>query len=80
MATLTLKGIPDELLERLRRRAQLHRRSINSEALVVLEQSLEPAPIDPEAFLAGVRQRREQMKVTPLTPEMIEEAIAEGRP
>ncbi|HSU14659.1 FitA-like ribbon-helix-helix domain-containing protein [Longimicrobium sp.] len=80
MATLTLKGVPDELLERLRVRAQMHRRSLNSEALVALEKSLGPARIDPEAFLARIRRDREEMHGTPLTPEMIEKAIAEGRP
>ena len=33
MASLTIKGIPDDLLDQLRRSAELHRRSLNSEVL-----------------------------------------------
>ncbi|HEX6748660.1 MAG TPA: Arc family DNA-binding protein [Longimicrobium sp.] len=81
MATLTLKGIPDELLDRLRRRAELHRRSLNSEALYVLEQSVGPVRFDPEEMLARVRAVRAEIgEVIPLTPEMFEEAVNEGRP
>jgi plasmid stability protein len=78
MATLTLKGIPDELLDRLRRRARLHRRSLNSEALVALEDWVGPTPLDPRELLARIRKHRGEMKFT-LTEEMIDEAINEGR-
>jgi plasmid stability protein len=81
MATLTLKGIPDSLLERLRERAELHRRSLNSEALFVLEQAVGPQRIDPEEFVARLDRRHALMKnVTPLTDEFLEQAINEGRP
>ena len=81
MATLTLKGIPDDLLERLRKRAELHRRSLNGEALFVLEQSVGPKLIDPAEMLSRVRAVRAEMgNVPPLTPEQMEEVINEGRP
>jgi antitoxin FitA len=38
--TLTLKNIPDDLYERLKRAAKAHRRSMNSEAIVRLEAAL----------------------------------------
>lgn len=36
-ATLTLKNIPDAVYERLKRSAEAHRRSVNSEAIACLE-------------------------------------------
>ncbi|WP_458069830.1 FitA-like ribbon-helix-helix domain-containing protein [Rhodanobacter sp. BL-MT-08] len=38
--TLTLKNIPDAVYERLKRSAETHRRSMNSEAIVCLEAML----------------------------------------
>ena len=40
MATITLKNVPPELHERLKASAERNRRSMNSEALVRLEQAL----------------------------------------
>ena len=42
MSSLTLKNVPDELLEQLRSRAREQRRSLNSEAIILLEQALAP--------------------------------------
>lgn len=40
MASLTLKGIPEELLEELRADAERERRSLNQQAIYMLEQAL----------------------------------------
>jgi plasmid stability protein len=81
MANLTIKGLPDELLAKLRQQAAVHHRSLNSEALVAFERHVGPARFDPDEMLARIRAARERMTgVTPLTPEMIERAIEEGRP
>ncbi len=40
MASVTLKGVPDELLAQLKREAAEHRRSLNGEVLYRLEQSV----------------------------------------
>lgn len=40
MASLTLKGVPDDLLTRLKREAAEHRRSLNGEVLHRLEHSV----------------------------------------
>jgi hypothetical protein len=40
MATLTLKQIPDELIQQLREAAQHERRSMNQHAVYLLEQAL----------------------------------------
>jgi hypothetical protein len=46
MPSLTIKGIPEDLLAKLRHRATAHRRSLNSEVLVCLEHSLSPKQIE----------------------------------
>ena len=40
MPSLTLKNVPSELLERLRSRAEADRRSLNQEAIVLLDEVL----------------------------------------
>ena len=79
MATLTLKGVPDQLLDHLRRSADAHRRSLNSEVLIRLERSLGLAPVDPEAFLARVRSLQNRTNLPPLTDELLDHAVNEGR-
>lgn len=44
MTSLTLKNLPDPLLERLRRRAESDRRSLTQEILYLLETALDRAP------------------------------------
>jgi plasmid stability protein len=80
MATLTIKNIPDVLHGRLKERAKQHRRSINSEVIVCLEQALGRAPLDPTAFLARVRARRQSMSGVYITEEDLRAAKNEGRP
>ena len=43
--TLTLKNIPNDLYERLKISASVHRRSLNGEAIVCLERVLAPTRI-----------------------------------
>lgn len=80
MASLTIKGIPDDLLEELRRSAERHRRSLNSEVLRLLEQSVGPSVVDPESFLTRLSRLQDRTTVPPLTDDFLEEAIGEGRP
>jgi plasmid stability protein len=56
--TLTLKNIPDDVYERLRMAAEMHRRSLNSEAIVCLEAVLTPAKVPPSERIARARQLR----------------------
>ena len=41
MANLTIRNIPEDLLDKLRRLSKAEKRSLNSEVLVVLEECLE---------------------------------------
>ncbi len=80
MPTITVKNIPAELYERLKRSAKANRRSINSEVIVCIEHALRSRQIDPEGFLPRARKLREQTVDYPITDEEFTEAKATGRP
>jgi len=79
MATLTLKNLPDTVLERLRRQAERQNRSVNREAIVILEAAVRPAtPVDADARLAQIQR----VRVTPrggITAAYVTRAKREGR-
>ncbi len=78
MPSLTLKKVPRDLCARLKKSAKRHRRSINQEAIVCLQQGL-PRPEDPEAVLADLDAFRQTLPTLNLTDEDIEAAINWGR-
>ncbi|HEY64819.1 MAG TPA: Arc family DNA-binding protein [Caldilineae bacterium] len=80
MPTITIKNIPDALYERLKRRAQMNRRSINSEIIVCLERALYSQRVDPEALLARARQLRQKTAGHIITDAEFTRAKTEGRP
>ncbi|HEV7590676.1 MAG TPA: hypothetical protein VGO40_21380 [Longimicrobium sp.] len=81
MASLTVKGIPDDLLSAMRRTAQRYRRSLNRQAIVAFEHNVRSTPRDPEEVLAQLDAlHREIGSVPHLTPEEMAAAIDEGRP
>lgn len=77
MATLTVKGVPEELITRLKREAALNRRSLNGEVLVRLERSL-PPELPAREWMERVREIRESMNFHTTTAEIIA-ARDEGR-
>ena len=56
--TITLKNIPDAIYARLRQSADLHHRSLNSEAIACLERVLLPVTIQPEERLLRIQRLR----------------------
>ncbi|HUF10544.1 MAG TPA: Arc family DNA-binding protein [Rhodothermales bacterium] len=52
MPALTVRDIPDRLYERLRERASRHRRSMSSEIVTLLEETLLPQPVDAGVLIA----------------------------
>ncbi len=82
MASLTIKGIPDDLLAQLHERAAAHRRSLNQEVLACLEGHAKRPPFVLEDFLTRVRTRREALakKGVTITNDEINAAKREGRP
>ena len=80
MATLTLKQVPEDLYRLLKERAAAHRRSINNEAIVCLEQMLTPRKLVVEDWLEQVRSVRRRMPRRALTDEILGKAKEDGRP
>lgn len=73
MAGLLIRDIPPELYEHLKASAKQHHRSINKEALAILEAVLESTSLQetPPAPLKGS---------FPITDQFLEDARNQGRP
>jgi antitoxin FitA len=77
--SLTLKGIPDEVYERLKASAETHRRSLNGEAIVCLEAALMPGKMPPAERLARARALRAALPQGKLKASDINLLKREGR-
>lgn len=77
--TLTLKNIPDDLYERLKQAASVHRRSLNGEAIVCLERVLVPTKIPVAERLERVRRLRAELAGPELTDADIDAMKRDGR-
>lgn len=83
MPTLTLKNVPPELHRRLKAQAARHRRSLNREAIHLLERAVLGAPHG-EADEAGRRAAELRAELNAagvaLTDSETRAAVTEGRP
>lgn len=77
--SLTLKNIPDEVYERLKASAEMHRRSLNSEAIVCLESALLPGRIPPSERIARARALRGTLPKRKYSARDIDSLKREGR-
>ena len=80
MTALTIKNMPEPLYEKLKRAAQAHRRSINNEVIMLLEEKLMAKKSTPEEWIDAARKIREKIPVGVITEDEIENIINEGRP
>jgi plasmid stability protein len=80
MATLTIKNLPDEIYAKLKEKAKINRRSINSEAIVQLEHSLSEQQKSGEDAIERARKLRSKYPNIWLTDEDLLSAKNEGRP
>ena len=81
MATLTLKNVPENLVEQLKEEAKQNRRSLNQEAIFRLEGSLAVRPRSPAETVAALRRLHKRLAhVEPLTDTFIRRAKGAGRP
>lgn len=80
MPTLTLKNIPEDLYTRLKAAAEAHRRSLNSEILYCVEQTLFPKKINVNEYLAEARRLRKKTAALPLNDDLLNAAKNAGRP
>jgi plasmid stability protein len=79
MHSITVKNIPADIYESLKRSARRNRRSINSEIIVILEGSLQSKNIVPEEFLARARQIREKTANYEITDDEFKRAKVADR-
>ena len=77
--TLTLKNIPDAVYDRLKLSAEMHRRSMNSEAIVCLETVLLPAKVTAGERLARARELRRALPKGKFKARDIDAMKREGR-
>ena len=80
MATLTIKNIPEYVLEGLRQRAKDNRRSLNNEAITIFEAALNVEPLDVEDMLREVAYLHEKIGTYEVDPDTLQSWIDEGRP
>jgi plasmid stability protein len=58
MSILHVRNVPEELYARLKRRAEIQRRSLSAEVITLLEWAVEEAERAPGITLRSIRQRR----------------------
>jgi plasmid stability protein len=78
MISITIKGLSKEAHRELKKRALTHGRSLNTEAIAVLEASTRSTPVDAQDFLQRLRAVRPKMKVK-ATAAQLDQFKREGR-
>ncbi len=65
MPTMTIEDVPDDLYEKLKKRAEERGRSIDHEVIVCLRDALQRPRVDAEAFLARLEALQRQITAPP---------------
>ena len=78
MANVTIKGIDEDLLHKIRESAKRNRRSLNKEIIFQLEQVMTSKPLS-YAEIKEIRSRRSYKANGVLTDEQIQIAIESER-
>jgi antitoxin FitA len=79
MPTITVKNIPADIYEKLKKSAETSRRSINSEIIVCIERAVRSQPINPDLFLTHARKLRSKTSSHPITDDEFNQAKTAGR-
>ena len=84
LINLSIKNLPGEVHRALKRRAKVHRRSLNQEIVDILARETEARPmrepLDVEAFLEDLHRLHKRLKWSSMTNAEINAAKREGRP
>jgi hypothetical protein len=80
MPAITLKNIPDDLYEKIKKSAEINFRSINSEILFRLKSSISQHKPEVSKLLAQIHTINRKIKIPILTDTFIDKAKSEGRP
>jgi antitoxin FitA len=76
---ITIKGIPDDVYQKLKLQAEKNHRSVNREVIMTLKNSLLSKKHDPDVLIDRARKLKKRAKGS-LTIGEIQEAIDQGRP
>lgn len=76
---ITIKGIPDDIYERLKSKAEFNHRSINSEVIVTLSNALSSNKTDPNALITKTQAFKRKSKGM-IAMDEIQEYIDRERP
>ncbi len=79
MPTITVKNIPAEIYEKLKKSAETSHRSINSEIIACIERAVRSQQIDPDLLLANARKLRSKTTSHPITDGEFNQAKTTGR-
>ena len=76
---LTLKGLPDEVVERLKASAQANHRSLNSEIIARLEAQVAPTRTSALETLSAIRKVRSRLSKAAFSHADVDRIKREGR-
>ncbi len=80
MANVTVKNIPDNLYELLKKSAQANRRSVNSEIIICVERQVSSHRPDVADVLHQARRLRSLTSTAPIPQSLFDETKRAGRP
>jgi antitoxin FitA len=76
---ITIKGIPDDVYQKLKLQAEKKNRSVNTVVIMTLKNSLQSKRHDPEVLIERARKLKKRAKGS-LTIDEIQDAIDHGGP
>lgn len=80
MPNINVKNLPREIHRRLKERARLNHRSLNSELIACLQDAVMPRRIDPDEAAERIRALRARFRGPPLQDDEIARLKSERRP
>lgn len=76
--TITLKDVPDDIHEDLRKRAENHGRSLNKEIAAILEAAVRPQKTNRKELMQRIEDRRARLGFA-VDPDQLDAIIDKGR-
>lgn len=77
---VTIKDLPAQVHRKLKARAAANKRSLNWEVIDILEKAVTAQPIKIEEILADIERIQADIKLPPLTEDLLRTAKNQGRP